>query len=320
MNNNSVNLPDAIQIKWLQNIAPNWSIPYLRLSRIDRPIGSWLLLIPCWWGMCLGIIESGSRIDLYDLWITIGCGVGAVLMRGAGCTWNDINDSSIDAQVERTKGRPIPAGQISVRKAAIWMLIQCLIALLILLTFPPFSILLGAISLLPVLIYPFAKRFTWWPQIFLGVAFNWGILLGFSTKEIGITTGCFCLYIAGIFWTLFYDTIYAFQDIEDDNIVGIKSTARLFNHNTIYWLFTFVLIFMILSSVAFYNSIFYKSHGVFLSCIAGLLMFCGHLFYQLYIFEIDKPKICLKLFRSNRNAGLIFLIFLLLGIFISLED
>ncbi len=320
MKNNSVNIPDAIQINWLQKIAPDWSIPYLQLSRIDRPIGSWLLLIPCWWGLCLGIIESGSRVDFRDLWIATGCGVGAILMRGAGCTWNDINDRKIDAQVERTKGRPIAAKQISVRNAIVWMLLQCFIALLILLTFPPFSILLGAISLIPVLIYPFAKRFTWWPQVFLGIAFNWGILLGFSTKEIGITISCFCLYIAGIFWTLFYDTIYAFQDIEDDNIAGVKSTARLFNHHTIYWLSGFVMIFMTLTILTFYSSIFYKSHTVFLSCITGSVIFCGHLCYQLYFFEIDKPEICLKLFRSNRNAGLIFFLFLLVGTWFSIES
>ena len=318
MNNTSANIPDAIQNNWVQNMAPNWSIPYLRLSRIDRPIGSWLLLIPCWWGLCLGIIESGSKIDLYDLWIATSCGVGAVLMRGAGCTWNDINDRKIDAQVERTKGRPIPAGQISVRKAIIWMLIQCLIALLILLTFPIFSIMLGIVSLLPVLIYPFAKRFTWWPQVFLGVAFNWGILLGFSTKEIGITISCFFLYIAGIFWTLFYDTIYAFQDIEDDDMAGVKSTARLFNHHTIYWLASFILIFLVLSIIAFYNSIFYTNFLVLLSCVAGAFIFCGHLCYQLYILELDKPEICLKIFRSNRNTGLIFFLFLLAGIFVNI--
>ena len=199
-------------------------------------------------------------------------------------------------------------------------MIQCLIALLILLTFPPFSIIIGIISLIPVLIYPFAKRFTWWPQLFLGIAFNWGILLGFSTKEIGISIGCFCLYIAGIFWTLFYDTIYAFQDIEDDNLAGVKSTARLFDHHTVYWLAGFIMIFMVLSIFAFYSSIVYYSHMVFLSCIAGSFVFCFHLCYQLYFFEIDKPEICLKIFRSNRNAGLIFFLFLLLGTLFSMAS
>ena len=193
MNNNSPHLPDAIKLNWVDIIAPDWSIPYLRLSRMDRPIGTWLLLIPCWWGLCLGILQSETKVGLYDFWLAVSFIFGAILMRGAGCTWNDINDWKLDSKVQRTKLRPIPSGQVSNKKAFAWMIIQVLASFLILLSFPSFSIFIGIVSLLPVIIYPYAKRFTWWPQIFLGIAFNWGILLGFSTQGLGISLGCVIL-------------------------------------------------------------------------------------------------------------------------------
>ena len=167
---------DAVNNNWVDMHAPKWSRPFLKLSRMDRPIGTWLLLLPCWWGLLMGMLTNGTS-NLHDLWIFIACAVGAVLMRGSGCTWNDINDREIDGKVERTKRRPIPSGSISVRNAALWMVIQALSALFILLTFNTTAIALGFIAILPVAIYPFAKRFTWWPQFFLGIAFNWGCLL-----------------------------------------------------------------------------------------------------------------------------------------------
>lgn len=310
MDNNSSNLPDATKFKLIDNLAPAWSLPYIQLSRIDRPIGSWLLFIPCLWGLCLGILESDSKLGFYDIWMAVGCGLGAILMRGAGCTWNDINDWKIDAKVRRTKLRPIPSGQVTIKNALRWMFLQCLLAFFILLSFPKPSIILGIASLLPIAIYPFAKRFTWWPQIFLGIAFNWGILLGFSSQGIGITINCIFLYIAAISWTLFYDTIYAFQDIEDDSLIGVKSTARFFKRNATYWLLSFIAVFFIFTSIAFYNSIFHNSKEIFLICSSGLLLFCASLLYQLSQLNINSPSVCLTLFRSNKISGLLLCFFL----------
>ena len=264
---------DAVDNNWVDVHAPIWSRPFLKLSRMDRPIGTWLLLLPCWWGLLIGILNTGSP-KLNDLWIFVGCAVGAVLMRGSGCTWNDINDRKIDAKVARTKLRPIPSGSISVKKAALWMVAQALMALFILLTFNTTAIILGFIAILPVAIYPFAKRFTWWPQFFLGIAFNWGVLLAFAASTNFLAWPCIILYLAGISWTLFYDTIYAHQDKEDDALVGVKSTAILFADSTKSWLFIFATLaagLMILS---------------FLFSISGLQMFIaitGALFFYLHM-------------------------------------
>ena len=264
---------DAVDNNWVDVHAPIWSRPFLKLSRMDRPIGTWLLLLPCWWGLLIGILNTGSP-KLNDLWIFVGCAVGAVLMRGSGCTWNDINDRKIDAKVARTKLRPIPSGSVSVKKAAFWMVAQALMALFILLTFNTTAIILGFIAILPVAIYPFAKRFTWWPQFFLGIAFNWGVLLAFAASTNFLNWPCIILYLAGIFWTLFYDTIYAHQDKEDDALVGVKSTAILLADSTKSWLFIFATLaagLMILS---------------FLFSISGLQMFIaltGALFFYLHM-------------------------------------
>ena len=264
---------DAVDNNWVDVHAPIWSRPFLKLSRMDRPIGTWLLLLPCWWGLLIGILNTGSP-KLNDLWIFVGCAVGAVLMRGSGCTWNDINDRKIDAKVARTKLRPIPSGSVSVKKAALWMVAQALMALFILLTFNTTAIILGFIAILPVAIYPFAKRFTWWPQFFLGIAFNWGVLLAFAASTNFLGWPCIILYLAGISWTLFYDTIYAHQDKEDDALVGVKSTAILFADSTKSWLFIFATLaagLMILS---------------FLFSISGLQMFIaltGALFFYLHM-------------------------------------
>ena len=173
---------DAVRGNWVDHLAPEWTRPYLRLSRADRPIGTWLLLLPCWWGLFLSALSQG-RFGWDGAWIFVGCGLGAWLMRGAGCTWNDITDRKFDAQVERTRSRPIPSGQVSAKQAAVWMVLQSLVALLILLSFNVNAILLGFASLVPVAIYPFAKRFTYWPQVFLGIAFNWGALLAWTAHS-----------------------------------------------------------------------------------------------------------------------------------------
>ena len=203
-------ISDASHSNWVDKFCPLWSKPFLKLSRLDRPIGTWLLLLPCWWGSALAILSNKSLPTTYDAWIVFSCIIGATLMRGAGCTWNDISDQKFDAQVARTKLRPIPSGQVSTNQALAWMFLQALFSLLILVTFNRFAILIGFLSIIPVLIYPFAKRFTWWPQVFLGICFNWGIILSFAAHNNSIELSTIILYLSAIFWTLFYDTIYAF--------------------------------------------------------------------------------------------------------------
>ena len=210
---------DAKKGNWVDTMAPSWYRPYLRLSRADRPIGTWLLLIPCLWGALLAASYRG-RFGLSETWVVVGCAIGAWLMRGAGCTWNDITDREFDAKVKRTRSRPIPSGQISVKRAVVWLVVQLLVAFAILLTFHNTAILLGVSSLTLVVIYPFTKRFTWWPQAFLGLAFNWGALLAWAAVTGGLHWAAVALYGSGIAWTLFYDTIYAHQDKDDDALVG----------------------------------------------------------------------------------------------------
>jgi len=183
---------DAPSRNWVDLYAPAFSRPYLRLSRADRPVGTWLLLLPCWWGLGLAVAADPAGGSLWDLWIALGCALGAFLMRGAGCTWNDITDRKIDAQVARTRSRPLPSKQVSVKGALVWLAVQVALAALILFSFNWFTIGLGILALAPVAVYPFAKRFTWWPQVFLGVAFNWGALLGWSAHTGSLTLAPLC--------------------------------------------------------------------------------------------------------------------------------
>ena len=301
---------DAVDNNWVDSHAPYWSRPFLKLSRMDRPIGTWLLLLPCWWGLLIGILSNGSP-RLYDLWILVACAFGAVLMRGSGCTWNDINDREIDSKVLRTKLRPIPSGSITVRTAALWMIIQALFALLILLTFNITAIALGFIAILPVAIYPFAKRFTWWPQFFLGIAFNWGVLLAFAASTNFLNWPCVLLYLAGISWTLFYDTIYAHQDKEDDALVGVKSTAILLADSTKSWLFIFATLAAGLMILSF---LFLISGLQMFIALTGALFFYLHMVRQVINLDIHNGQSLLDSFRSNRNAGFIPVIFLSISI------
>lgn len=291
---------DATRGNWVDHRAPAWARPYLRLSRADRPVGSWLLLIPCWWGLGLAAAASGPRPG--DLWIALGCAVGAVLMRGAGCTWNDLTDRDFDAAVARTRSRPLPSGQVTPRQATAWMIAQALLAFLILLSFPPLAIGLGIGSLALVAIYPFAKRFTWWPQVFLGLAFNWGVLLAWAAHAGTLGWPALLAYGAGIAWTLFYDTIYAHQDREDDALIGVKSTARLFGTATARWLAGFLLASALLLATAILTAL---TGPALWPALAGVLGFALHLLWQLRRLDIDDPDLCLRLFRSNRDAGLI---------------
>ncbi len=301
---------DAATGNWVDTYAPTFARPYLRLSRADRPIGTWLLLIPCWWGLALAILSDGQP-RWEDLWIAIGCAIGAFLMRGAGCTWNDITDREFDGKVERTRSRPIPSGQVSVRQAVFWMVLQCLLALAILLTFNQAAIAMGVLSLLPVTIYPFAKRFTWWPQIFLGLAFNWGALLAWAAHTGTVGWPAIMLYLSGIAWTLFYDTIYAHQDAEDDELIGIKSTARLFGTDTARWLKYFLIGTVSLMGLAIIDAALPVASVLALVVALGGPWAMGwHLAWQLRGLDTEDNAKLLQLFRANRDTGLIPLIFL----------
>ena len=295
---------DAPKDNWVDRFAPAASRPYLRLSRADRPIGTWLLYAPCLWGVMLAMLATGQS-HWFDLWIIAGCGIGAFLMRGAGCTWNDITDRDFDGAVARTRSRPIPSGQVTVRGAVIWMVVQSLIAFAILLTFPPMAIILGVLALLPVAVYPFAKRFTWWPQVFLGIAFNWGALLAWAAHTNSLSPVPFVLYAAGIAWTLFYDTIYAHQDTEDDALIGIKSTARLFGDQSRKWLRLFLTLTIILFGLAVVLAAHDRSVLSLVIAIGGPWALGWHLTWQLGRFDADDSDGLLKIFRSNRDAGLI---------------
>ena len=308
---------DADEENWVDSFFPKWAIPYLRLSRADRPAGTWLLLIPCWWGILLAANEKNNfGLEKYDLWLLTACSVGAFLMRGAGCTWNDILDKDFDQRVTRTKSRPIPSGQVSISKALIWMVLQTLLAFIILLTFNKFSIIVAISSLVLVCIYPLAKRFTWWPQLFLGLTFNWGVLVGYSAVMEEISLTAILLYLAGVSWTLFYDTIYALQDLNDDIAVGVKSTARLFIKNIKFWLTTFFIIFWTLVGIVIFNSTMENNIVGIGTAVLGILLLFMHLLYQVIKLEVSSQKSCLATFKSNRNAGLILVTILFVICFI----
>jgi 4-hydroxybenzoate polyprenyltransferase len=282
---------------WVDTRAPLWSRPYLRLSRLDRPIGSWLLLLPCWWSAALaaGIAHDLSRL-LFTLVLFL---IGAFAMRGAGCTWNDITDRDLDAQVERTRSRPIPAGQVSVRQAAAFLVLQALVGLLVLLQFNRFAVGCGIASLVIVAVYPFMKRITYWPQIVLGLAFSWGALMGFAVTFGRIDATALVLYAGSIAWVIGYDTIYAHQDTEDDALIGIKSTALLFGERTRLALMVFYGLAVTLIGVALVLA------GAGWMAWLGLAAFAVHLVSQIETLEIGDSRLCLRIFKSNRNAGLL---------------
>src|SRR5215469_8953100 len=282
---------------WVDTVAPAWSRPYLRLARFDRPIGSWLLLMPCWWSAALSA-GIAHRLDRLPLDIALFF-VGAFVMRGAGCTWNDITDRDLDAKVERTRSRPIPAGQVSVKQALVFMVAQALIGLAVLLQFNRFAVATGIASLLIVAVYPFMKRITWWPQIVLGLAFSWGALMGFAVTFGRLDATALVLYAGSISWVIGYDTIYAHQDTEDDALIGIKSTARLFGARTAQALVVFYGLAVLLIGVAF------KLAGSGLAAWIGLAVFAAHLGWQVRRLDTSDPALCKRLFYSNREAGLI---------------
>ena len=300
---------DAPPGNWVDRFAPALSRPFLRLSRADRPIGTWLLLIPCFWGLALAAMADGFR--RWDIWLALSCTAGAFLMRGAGCTWNDISDRDIDAKVARTRSRPLPSGQVTVGGAVVWMALQALIAAWILSSYNTTAIWLGVASLALVAIYPFAKRFTWWPQVFLGLAFNWGALLAYAAHSGTITVAALLLYASGITWTLYYDTIYAHQDREDDALIGVKSTARLFGTNTRPWLWGFIAATVVLMGLAVTLALARQTNLMATGlALLGVWAFGWHMTLQMRRLNVDDPASCLVTFRANRNAGLIPALFL----------
>ena len=296
MNQTAGRVADATG-NWVDHLAPAWSRPYLRLARLDRPIGSWLLLMPCWWSA--GLAAVAARASYPDPWHVALFFVGAFAMRGAGCTWNDIVDRDLDALVERTRSRPIPSGQVSVFKATAFLIAQALVGLIVLLQFNRFTIVLGIASLAIVAIYPFLKRVTYWSQIGLGLAFSWGALMGWAAAFGRLDAPALFLYAGSIAWVIAYDTIYAHQDREDDALIGIKSTALLFGARTKPALSFFFTIAVMLIGIAGVTA---GGGALFLF---GLVAFAAHLAWQVSRLNIGDPDLCLRLFKSNRDAGLI---------------
>lgn len=292
-------LVDAAAANWVDKFAPEWAKPYFRLARLDRPIGFWLLFWPCAFSVGMADMATGAAFN----WLAIGLFlIGAIVMRGAGCTFNDIVDRDIDTKVARTRLRPIPSGQVKVWQAALFLGLLALIGLLVLLQFNSFSIQLGLASLILVAIYPFMKRITYWPQLFLGLAFSYGALMGWASETGQLTLAPVLLYGGTILWTIGYDTIYALQDVEDDALVGVKSTAILFGPNARILVSGFYaaayLMWLMAALMAGAGVIF-----IVVSLVAALI-----LGWQVLTLAPDQPMNCLKRFKANHYVGLALII------------
>lgn len=281
--------------------------PYLALARIDKPIGTWLLLLPCFWGIALAQWETGLWLPSEEFHFYVLFALGAFLMRSAGCAYNDIVDRDLDKSVARTKFRPVASGALSVRQAALFMALLCALAFLILLQFNLFAVMVGCASLGLVALYPFMKRITYWPQFFLGLAFNWGVLLSYAALTGMLTGTAGLLYLAGIFWTLYYDTIYALQDKEDDLKIGIKSSALAVGARVKPFLALMaalmILCLLLLGALSYFPPVYYIG-------IAG----AGFgLIYQLWTLKTASPADALQKFRENRLLGAVIFLSLLAG-------
>ena len=289
---------DAQRGNWVDRYAPDWLKPYARLARWDRPIGFWLLFWPCAFSLALAANAGhGTGMDWSALLL---CLVGAIAMRGAGCTFNDIVDTDIDMKVARTRSRPIPSGQVTKRQAALFLVLQSLFGLLVLVQFNGFAIGLGVASLLPVAVYPFMKRITWWPQLFLGIAFSWGGLLGWATQVGSLSLAPLLLYGGAILWTIGYDTIYALQDIEDDALIGVRSTARLFGRRARAMIAAFYAATLLVWGTA---GLAVGAGAIFL---VGLGLTGALLAWQVATLDPRDPANALVRFKSNHIAGLVF--------------
>jgi 4-hydroxybenzoate polyprenyltransferase len=296
---------DAARASWVET-TPRLLQPYFRLMRLDRPIGAWLLFWPCVFGLALG--AAAEHQSFLDPWYVVLTALGSVIMRGAGCTYNDIVDRDFDGKVERTRGRPIPSGAVSVTAAWIFAFALCLAGLAILLAFNSFAIVLGASSILLVAGYPFMKRITWWPQAWLGLTFNWGALFGYAVATGGLAPAAYIFYAGCFFWTLGYDIIYAHQDKEDDILVGVKSAAIWLGSSSKPWLYVFysgAFALMLMGGFA---------AGLGIVFALAMLVPGAHLLWQLRKLDIDRPLLCLRLFKSNRDTGALIGAALMLGI------
>jgi len=288
---------DAEHGSWVERAPRAWQ-PYLRLARLDRPIGSWLLFWPCVAGLALGALADDRTLgEPHDVLLIALFAIGSIAMRGAGCTYNDIVDRDLDAKVARTRNRPLPSGAVNLRDAWLFLLAQCLVGLAVLALLNLLAVETAACSLLLVAAYPFMKRITWWPQAWLGFTFNWGALVGFAAVTGRFDWGILFLYAGLVFWTLGYDTIYALQDRDDDSLIGIKSTARLFGDRSADWILGFYGV-----SVTFILAAGLTEHAgwpfVLLILVAG-----GHLLWQVRQLNARNSENCLKLFRANRETG-----------------
>ncbi|WEK52317.1 MAG: 4-hydroxybenzoate octaprenyltransferase [Candidatus Kaistia colombiensis] len=288
---------DASRGNWVDHYAPPWLRPYARLARWDRPIGWWLLLLPCWWSAALASNVAGATWpDVAHLLLFL---IGAVAMRGAGCTYNDIVDRELDAGVARTRSRPIPSGQVGVGAAKVFLVLQALVGLAVLLSFNWFSVVLALCSLLVVAAYPFMKRITDWPQFVLGLAFSWGALMGWSAWFGSLALAPVLLYAGGVLWTIGYDTIYALQDIEDDKIMGVRSTARLFGNHAPQ-----IVGLLYAGAVLLWAGAFWAA-GIGWVAWLGLALVAAHFAWQIVSVRLDDEALALRLFKSNRTAGLV---------------
>jgi 4-hydroxybenzoate polyprenyltransferase len=283
---------------WVDRHVPPPLQPWIRLARLDRPIGTWLLLLPCWWSLALATAAKPEPDWPSPLYILLFA-VGATVMRAAGCTWNDITDREYDAKVARTATRPIPSGQVTVRGALTFLAMLLLTGLAILLSFNPYAIAVGVASLLLVFPYPFMKRITWWPQAWLGMTFNWGALVGWAAVTGSLSAAALLMYAAGFFWTLGYDTIYAHQDKEDDALIGVKSSARWLGEKTRPFLFLFYAVTVALLAASGWTA------GMAWPFYAGLGAAALQLAWQAADVNIDSPNDCLAKFKSNKWFGLI---------------
>jgi 4-hydroxybenzoate polyprenyltransferase len=283
---------DIVTGDWVERFLPARFQPYARLARLDRPIGTWLLLFPGWWGIALASPRAPSPILFLVLFA-----LGAVVMRGAGCTWNDIADRHYDALVARTRLRPLPSGAVSVRQAILFLVLQLAVGATILLCFNRLTTLLGLAVLGLIGSYPFMKRITYWPQVFLGLNFNWGALIGWTAVTAALAWPSILLYLGGIFWTLGYDTIYAHQDKEDDLLIGVRSSALALGSQTRPWLFVFYAGALSLWAAAGIAA------GLGIWFWAGLVGSGLQLAWQAARVATDDPADCLAKFRSNRWVG-----------------
>ena len=293
MNGPAQNASDIALGNWIDRYVPSAARAYFRLARLDRPIGTWLLLLPCWWGVAL------ATPGWPDVSLVVLFAIGSIVMRAAGCTINDMADRDFDARVARTADRPIASGKVSMVAAAIFLAGLLAFGLLVLLQFNGFAVWVGIAALPFVAAYPFMKRFTYWPQAWLGLTFNWGALLGWAAVAGDLAAPAALLYVAGFFWTLGYDTIYAHQDKEDDLIVGVKSSALRLGSATRPWLFGFYAVTTGLLAAAGWAA------GSGWPYFVGLALGAAHLAWQAKRVDIDDAKDCLRKFKSNRDFGLI---------------